>query len=39
VGALPVKDQVVICGDFEFKVLEIQQNRIQRIQVSIKFQP
>ena len=39
VGALPVKDQVVICGDFEFKVLEIQQNRIQRVQVSIKFQP
>lgn len=38
VGALPVKDQVVICGDFEFKVLDIQQNRIQRVQVSIKFQ-
>lgn len=38
VGALPEKNQVVVCGDFEFKVLEIQQNRIQRVQVSIKFQ-
>lgn len=38
VGALPENNQVVICGDFEFKVLEIKQNRIQRVQVSIKFQ-
>lgn len=38
VGALPEKNQVVVCGDFEFKVLDIQQNRIQRVQVSIKFQ-
>ena len=37
VGALPEKNQVVVCGDFEFKVLDIQQNRIQRVQVSIKF--
>jgi gliding motility-associated protein GldE len=35
VGELPSKDQVITSGDFEFKVLEIQQNRIQRVQLTI----
>jgi gliding motility-associated protein GldE len=34
-GELPSKDQVITVGDFEFKVLEIQQNRIQRVQLTI----
>ncbi|MBM3158600.1 MAG: gliding motility-associated protein GldE [Bacteroidetes bacterium] len=37
VGALPAKDQVIVFGDFEFKVLEIEQNRIQRVQVSTHY--
>lgn len=35
VGELPSKDQVISSGDFEFRVLEIQQNRIQRVQLKI----
>lgn len=34
-GELPVKDQLITCGDFEFRVLDIQQNRIQQVQVTI----
>lgn len=37
VGALPAKDQVIVVGDFEFKVLALEQNRIQRVQVSIHY--
>ncbi|MFN6226865.1 MAG: transporter associated domain-containing protein, partial [Bacteroidota bacterium] len=37
VGALPAKEQIIIFGDFEFKVLELEQNRIQRVQVSIHY--
>lgn len=37
VGALPAKDQIIIVGDFEFKVLALEQNRIQRVQVSIHY--
>jgi CBS domain containing-hemolysin-like protein len=37
VGALPVIEQIIIFGDFEFKVLELEQNRIQRVQVSIHY--
>ena len=38
-GELPAKDQLITCGDFEFRVLDIQQNRIQRVQVTITIQP
>lgn len=34
-GELPSKDQVITSGDFEFRVLEIQQNRIQLVQLKI----
>jgi gliding motility-associated protein GldE len=34
-GELPSKDQVITVGDFEFRVLEVQQNRIQRVQLTI----
>ena len=37
VGALPAKDQIIVVGDFEFKVLALEQNRIQRVQVSIHY--
>ena len=37
VGALPAKEQIIVFGDFEFKVLELEQNRIQRVQVSIHY--
>lgn len=37
-GELPAKDQLIVCGDFEFRVLDIQQNRIQRVQVTITIQ-
>jgi gliding motility-associated protein GldE len=37
VGALPAKDQIIVLGDFEFKVLAIEQNRIQRVQVSVHY--
>ncbi|MFZ9694571.1 MAG: gliding motility-associated protein GldE [Chitinophagaceae bacterium] len=36
-GELPSKDQVITSGDFEFQVLEIQQNRIQRVQLKINL--
>ena len=34
-GELPVKDQLIPCGDFEFQVLEIVANRVQSVKVSI----
>ncbi|MFL9482185.1 gliding motility-associated protein GldE [Chitinophagaceae bacterium LWZ2-11] len=37
-GEIPHKDQVVPCGDFEFTVLEVQKNRIEKIKVTIKPQ-
>jgi CBS domain containing-hemolysin-like protein len=37
VGALPAKEQIIVFGDFEFKVLELEQNRIQHVQVSIHY--
>ena len=37
VGALPEKEQLIVCGDFEFKVVEVQQNRIKRVQVKINY--
>ena len=37
-GEIPVAMQVVPCGDFEFTVLEVVKNRIQKIKVNIKPQ-
>jgi putative hemolysin len=37
VGALPEKDQLIVCGDFEFKVLDVQQNRIKKVQVKNNY--
>jgi gliding motility-associated protein GldE len=37
-GEIPTALQVVPCGDFEFTVLEIVKNRIQKIKVTIKPQ-
>jgi gliding motility-associated protein GldE len=34
-GELPVKDQIIPCGDFEFQVLEIIANRVQSVKVTI----
>lgn len=37
-GEIPQTNQVVPCGDFEFTVLEVVKNRLQKIKVSIKPQ-
>ncbi|MBC7650717.1 MAG: gliding motility-associated protein GldE [Deinococcales bacterium] len=37
-GEIPIALQVVPCGDFEFTVLEVVKNRIQKIKVTIKPQ-
>ena len=37
-GEIPTALQVVPCGDFEFTVLEVVKNRIQKIKVTIKPQ-
>jgi len=37
-GFIPQEDQVVSCGDFDFTVLEILKNRLQKIKVTIKPQ-
>ena len=34
-GDIPKVGQVVISGDFEFTVLEIEKNRLQKIKVTI----
>jgi CBS domain containing-hemolysin-like protein len=38
-GEIPTALQVVPCGDFEFTVLEVIKNRIQKIKVTIQPQP
>lgn len=35
-GDIPKPAQIIITGDFEFTVLEVEKNRIQKIKVSIK---
>jgi gliding motility-associated protein GldE len=35
-GEIPQENQVIVQGDFEFIVLEIEKNRLQKIKVSIK---
>lgn len=37
-GEIPSTSQIVPCGDFEFVVLEIERNRINKIKVTIKPQ-
>ncbi len=37
-GEIPTAMQIVPCGDFEFTVLEVLKNRIQKIKVTIKPQ-
>ncbi len=37
-GDIPKPSQVVITGDFEFTVLEVEKNRIQKIKVFIRPQ-
>ncbi len=37
-GEIPTANQIIPCGDFEFTVLEIAKNRIQKIKVTIKPQ-
>jgi CBS domain containing-hemolysin-like protein len=35
-GEIPQVNQVISSGDFEFIVLEIQKNRLQKIKITIK---
>ncbi|MEO7310198.1 MAG: gliding motility-associated protein GldE [Chitinophagaceae bacterium] len=35
-GEIPVSDQVIACGDFDFTVLEIIKNRINKVKITIK---
>ena len=37
-GEIPMPAKVVSTGDFEFTVLEVEKNRIQKVKVSIKPQ-
>ena len=34
-GEIPEKDELIVSGDFEFRVLELAKNRLQKIKVSI----
>ena len=38
-GELPTKDQIINCGDFDFQILELVQNRIQSVKVTITIKP
>ena len=38
-GDIPQQNQLVASGDFEFTVLELAKNRLEKIKVSIKQQP
>lgn len=37
-GEIPLPGSLLISGDFEFAVLEVEKNRIQKVKVSIKPQ-
>ena len=37
-GDIPVNNQIIPCGDFEFLVLEMYKNRIEKLKISIKPQ-
>jgi putative hemolysin len=38
-GEFPEKDQVIPCGDFEFAIMQVDNNRIQLVKVMIKPKP
>jgi len=38
-GEIPIQDQVITQGDFDFTILELEKNRIQKIKITIKPQP
>lgn len=38
-GEIPVPNQVIACGDFDFTVLEVDKNRINKVKVTIKPNP
>lgn len=35
-GEIPTVNQVISCGDFDFTILEVDKNRINKIQITIK---
>jgi putative hemolysin len=35
-GEIPLAGKVLMSGDFEFGVLEVEKNRIQRVKVTIR---
>ena len=35
-GDFPKANETILCGDFEFTVLEVARNRIQKVKVVIK---
>ena len=37
-GDIPVNNQIIPCGDFEFLVLEMYKNRIEKLKITIKPQ-
>jgi len=37
-GELPTEDWVIPCGDFEFAIMKVENNRVQLVKVSIKPQ-
>ena len=37
-GEIPYVSQIIPCGDFEFTVLEVERNRINKIKITIKPQ-
>jgi CBS domain containing-hemolysin-like protein len=38
-GDIPSVNQEIVLGDFRFKVLELEKNRIQKVQVTITAAP
>jgi putative hemolysin len=38
-GEIPKQSQVIECGDFEFRVLELVKYRIEKVKVTIKPMP
>ena len=37
-GEIPKAGDIVVVGDFEFKIEDVEKNRIRKVQVSIKHQ-
>ncbi len=35
-GEIPHENQIIPCGDFEFTVLEVAKNRLQKVKITIK---